>query len=30
MQGLTDNQKVTYELQDGRDGRPMASDIKAI
>ena len=30
MTGLADNQKVSYELQDGRDGRQMAGDLKAI
>ncbi|MGK7653502.1 MULTISPECIES: cold-shock protein [unclassified Roseovarius] len=30
MTGLADNQKVEYELQDGRDGRPMAVNIKAV
>ena len=30
LQGLTDNQKVQYELQDGRDGRPMAGDLKTL
>ena len=28
LTGLADNQKVTFELIDGRDGRQMASDIK--
>lgn len=28
LTGLADNQKVEYELQDGRDGREMASDLK--
>jgi len=30
MTGLADNQKVSYELQAGRDGRESASDIKAL
>lgn len=30
MTGLADDQKVEYELQEGRDGRMMASDLKAI
>ena len=30
LAGLEDNQKVTYELQDGRDGRQMACDLKAV
>jgi len=29
MTGLADNQKVSYELQDGRDGRQMAADLKS-
>ncbi|WGW04096.1 cold-shock protein [Tropicibacter oceani] len=28
LTGLQDNQKVTYELQSGRDGRESASDIE--
>ena len=28
LQGLKDNQKVSYELQTGRDGRESAIDIK--
>ena len=28
LTGLADNQKVEYELQEGRDGRQMASDLK--
>ncbi len=28
LEGLADNQKVTYELQAGRDGRESASDIQ--
>ncbi|MBU2983215.1 cold-shock protein [Lentibacter algarum] len=28
LTGLADNQKITFELQEGRDGREMASDIK--
>ncbi|MDJ0824718.1 MAG: cold-shock protein [Rhodobacter sp.] len=27
MTGLADNQKVSYELREGRDGRSMASDL---
>jgi len=27
LTGLADNEKVTYELIDGRDGRQMAGDI---
>jgi len=30
LAGLGDNQKVTYELQEGRDGRQMAGDLKAV
>ena len=30
MTGLADNQKVEYELQDGRDGRSSAGDLKAL
>lgn len=30
LTGLADNQKVSYELQEGRDGRSSASDIKPI
>ena len=30
LTGLADNQKVGYELQDGRDGRQMASDLKLL
>ena len=29
LAGLEDNQKVTYELEEGRDGRQMAGDLKA-
>ena len=28
MTGLADNQKVTYELQEGRDGRSSATDLQ--
>ena len=28
LTGLADNQKVTFELQSGRDGRESAVDIK--
>jgi len=27
---LADDQKVAYELMDGRDGRQMASDLKLL
>jgi len=30
LTGLADNQKVGFELQDGRDGRQMASDLKLL
>ena len=30
MTGLADNQKVEYELIEGRDGRQSAGDLKAI
>ena len=30
LTGLGDNQKVSYEFQDGREGRQMAGDIKTI
>ena len=30
LASLEDNQKVTYELQEGRDGRQMAGDLKAV
>ncbi len=30
LTGLTDNQKVSFELQDGRDGRQMAGDLKPL
>jgi CspA family cold shock protein len=30
LAGLEDNQKVTYELEEGRDGRQMATDLKAV
>ena len=30
MTGLADNQKVSFELQDGRDGRQMAGDLTAL
>ena len=30
LAGLEDNQKVTYELEEGRDGRQMAADVKAV
>lgn len=30
MTGLADNQKVEFEIIEGRDGRSMAGDLKAI
>lgn len=30
LQGLSDNQKVSYELQESRDGRMAASDLKTL
>lgn len=30
MTGLADEMKVAYELSEGRDGRSMASDLKAL
>ncbi|MGR3490624.1 MAG: cold-shock protein [Shimia sp.] len=30
MTGLADNQKVEFEITTGRDGREMASDLKAV
>ena len=30
LTGLADNQKVSFELQEGRDSRQMASDLKAL
>lgn len=30
LKGLNDNQKVAYELLEGRDGRQMAGDLKAL
>ena len=30
LAGLEDNQKFTYELEQGRDGRQMAADLKAV
>lgn len=30
LTGLADNQKVGYELQDGRDGRQMAGDLRVL
>ena len=30
LTGLADDQKVSFELQDGRDGRKMAADITLL
>ncbi|MCV6584056.1 MAG: cold-shock protein [Marinibacterium sp.] len=30
LTGLADNQKISYELLDGRDGRKMAGDLKIL
>lgn len=30
LAGLADNQKLEFELQDGRDGRPVASNLKLV
>ncbi len=30
LTGLSDNQKVAFELQSGRDGRDSASDLKLL
>lgn len=30
LTGLADNQKVEFTLSEGRDGRQMADDLKAI
>jgi cold shock protein len=30
LQGLNDNQKVSYELQSGRDGRASAGDLRLL
>ncbi|NRB02335.1 MAG: cold-shock protein [Rhodobacteraceae bacterium] len=30
LTGLADNQKVSFELIEGRDGRQMAGDLKAV
>ncbi len=30
LTGLTDNQKIEFELIDGRDGRQMAGELKAL
>ncbi|KIC16751.1 MULTISPECIES: cold-shock protein [unclassified Leisingera] len=30
MTGLADNMKIAYELSEGRDGRQMAAELKAV
>ncbi len=30
LTGLADNQSVSFELEDGRDGRQMAGDLKLL
>ena len=30
LTGLADNQKLSFELQEGRDGRQMASELKPL
>ena len=30
LTGLADNQKVEFEIIEGRDGRTMAGDLKAV
>lgn len=30
LKSLADNQKVSYEMQSGRDGRASASDLKLL
>ncbi|MEM1130054.1 MAG: cold-shock protein [Pseudomonadota bacterium] len=30
MTGLADNQKIAYELREGRDGRASASELKLV
>jgi cold shock protein len=30
LTGLADNQKLSYALQEGRDGRQMAADLKPL
>ncbi|MCA0202923.1 cold-shock protein [Pararhodobacter sp.] len=30
LKGLQDNQKISFELQSGRDGRSSASDLKLL
>ena len=30
MKALAENQKLSYELQDGRDGRVMATELQSL
>jgi len=30
LTGLADNQKVSFDLEDGRDGRQMASNLQLL
>ena len=30
LTGLADNQKISFDLQEGRDGRQMASELKPL
>jgi len=30
LTGLTDNQKISYDLSEGRDGREMAGDLQLL
>jgi CspA family cold shock protein len=30
LRGLNDNQKIGYELQEGRDGRASATDLRLL
>ncbi len=30
LTGLADNQKISFELQEGRDGRQLASELKTL
>ncbi len=30
LQGLDDNQKVSYEMESGRDGKESATDLKLL
>ncbi len=30
LTGLADNQKVSFDLEDGRDGRQMAANLKLL